>query len=199
MDYGKTLNLPKTDFPMRGQLPKREPDIQKWWDDIDIYRQVQERQKGKPKFVLHDGPPYANGDIHIGHALNKILKDMIVRFRTMQGYDAPYVPGWDTHGLPIEQAIIKKEKLDRKNIPVNEFRKMCAEYAMKYLDIQREQFKRLGVRGDWEGPVHLVKAGIRGGANSRLRRDGEERVHLPRHEVRLLVAFVGNGAGRGGD
>ena len=99
---------------MRGRLPKREPDIQKWWDDIDIYRQVQERQKGKPKFVLHDGPPYANGDIHIGHALNKILKDMIVRFRTMQGYDAPYVPGWDTHGLPIEQAIIKKEKLDRK-------------------------------------------------------------------------------------
>src|SRR5690606_22269065 len=118
MDYGKTLNLPKTDFPMRGQLPKREPDIQKWWDYIDIYRQVQERQKGKPKFVLHDGPPYANGDIHIGHALNKILKDMIVRFRTMQGYDAPYVPGWDTHGLPIEQAIIKKEKRDRKDIPV---------------------------------------------------------------------------------
>ena len=157
MDYGKTLNLPKTDFPMRGQLPKREPDIQKWWDDIDIYRQVQERQKGKPKFVLHDGPPYANGDIHIGHALNKILKDMIVRFRTMQGYDAPYVPGWDTHGLPIEQAIIKKEKLDRKNIPVNEFRKMCAEYAMKYLNIQRQQFKRLGVRGDWEDPYISLK------------------------------------------
>ena len=152
MDYSKTLNLPKTEFPMRGNLPNREPEMQKWWDDIDIYDQVQERQKGKPKFILHDGPPYANGDIHIGHALNKILKDMIVRFRTMQGYDAPYVPGWDTHGLPIEQAIIKKEKIDRKSISVNEFREKCTEYAMKYLTKQRDQFKRLGVRGDWNNP-----------------------------------------------
>lgn len=157
MDYGKTLNLPKTDFPMRGNLPNREPEMQKWWDDIDIYAKVQTRQRGKKKFVLHDGPPYANGDLHIGHALNKILKDIIVRFKTMQGFDAPYVPGWDTHGMPIEHAIIKQEKLDRKNIPVNEFRKKCAEYAMKYLDKQRTQFKRLGVRGDWNNPYITLR------------------------------------------
>lgn len=157
MDYGKTVNLPKTKFPMRGNLPNKEPEMQKWWDDIDIYAQVQARQQGKPKFVLHDGPPYANGDIHIGHALNKIIKDMIVRFKTMQGYDAPYVPGWDTHGLPIEHAVVKKGKIDRKRVPVNEFRAKCAEYAQKYIDKQREQFKRLGVRGDWKNPYITLK------------------------------------------
>lgn len=157
MDYGKTLNLPQTSFPMRGNLPNREPEIETWWDDIDIYTQVQRRQHGKPKFVLHDGPPYANGDIHIGHALNKILKDMIVRFKTMQGYDAPYVPGWDTHGLPIEHAIIKSEKMDRKRVSINEFRRKCEQYALKYVEKQREQFKRLGVRGDWNNPYMTLK------------------------------------------
>lgn len=152
MDYGKTLNLPKTQFPMRGNLPNREPEMQKWWDEIDIYGQVQKLRQGQPKFVLHDGPPFANGDIHIGHALNKILKDIIVRFKSLDGYDAPYVPGWDTHGMPIEHAIIKKEKIDRKSLPINEFRAKCAEYALRYVDKQREQFKRLGVRGDWENP-----------------------------------------------
>ncbi|HZG16721.1 MAG TPA: isoleucine--tRNA ligase [Candidatus Bathyarchaeia archaeon] len=152
VDYGKTLNLPKTDFPMRGNLPSREPEIQAKWEELDIYKKVQERTKGRPTFILHDGPPYANGDIHIGHALNKILKDMIVRYKSMAGFDSPYVPGWDTHGLPIEQAIINAQGLDRRSIEVNDFRKRCEEYAWSFIDKQRSQFKRLGVRGDWENP-----------------------------------------------
>ncbi|WP_200760885.1 isoleucine--tRNA ligase [Effusibacillus dendaii] len=152
MDYSKTLNLPVTDFPMRGNLPQREPEIQKQWEQMDLYKKVQASRQGKPKFILHDGPPYANGDIHLGHAVNKILKDMIVKSKTMEGYDAPYVPGWDTHGLPIEQAIIKNKKINRHEIPVTEFRDMCREYALGFIDRQRSQFKRLGVRGDWENP-----------------------------------------------
>lgn len=151
-DYAKTLNLLQTEFPMRGNLPAREPDIQKWWDEIDVYAQVQKRNEGKPKFILHDGPPYANGDIHIGHALNKVLKDMIVRYRSMSGYDAPYVPGWDTHGLPIEHAVVTKEKVDRHSISIAEFRERCKQYALSFVDKQRGQFKRLGVRGDWNNP-----------------------------------------------
>ncbi|MFD2612826.1 isoleucine--tRNA ligase [Paenibacillus gansuensis] len=152
MDYGKTLNLPQTDFPMRGNLPNAEPKVQDWWKEQDIYKLVQDKQKGKPKFILHDGPPYANGDIHIGHALNKILKDIIVRFKTMQGFDAPYVPGWDTHGLPIEQAIANSGKVDRKKMSALEFRKYCAEYAMNWVEKQKVQFQRLGIRGNWEHP-----------------------------------------------
>ncbi|MGE5702233.1 MAG: isoleucine--tRNA ligase [Clostridia bacterium] len=152
MDYSKTLHLPKTDFPMRGNLPTREPEVQTKWNEQDIYKKVQERTKGRPHFILHDGPPYANGDIHIGHALNKILKDMIVRYKSMAGFDAPYVPGWDTHGLPIEQAIVNAQGLDRRNIEVNDFRARCEAYAWSYIDKQREQFKRLGIRGDWENP-----------------------------------------------
>lgn len=152
MDYSKTLNLPQTQFPMRGNLPQAEPKMQEWWDEIDVYNKVQEHRKGKPKFILHDGPPFANGNIHIGHALNKILKDIIVRFKTMQGYDAPYVPGWDTHGLPIEQAIANSGKVDRKKMSISEFREYCKAYAMEWVEKQREQFKRLGVRGDWSHP-----------------------------------------------
>ncbi|MDN5346834.1 MAG: isoleucyl-tRNA synthetase [Clostridia bacterium] len=152
MDYSKTLNLPKTDFPMRANLPQREPEILKFWEENNLYARVQEATKGRPKFILHDGPPYANGDIHLGHTLNKILKDIIVKYHSMKGYDAPYVPGWDTHGLPIEQQAIKNLGLDRRSINVVEFRNKCRDYALKYVDIQREQFKRLGVRGDWEHP-----------------------------------------------
>lgn len=157
MDYGKTLNLPKTEFPMRGNLPTKEPEMQKWWEEMNIYQKVQERTAGRPKFILHDGPPYANGDIHIGHALNKVIKDMIVRFKSMNGFDAPYVPGWDTHGLPIEHAIIKNEKIDRHKVGAAEFRERCTEYAYSYVDRQRGQFKRLGVRGDWENPYITLK------------------------------------------
>lgn len=152
IDYGKTLNLPQTDFPMRGNLPQAEPKVQAWWDEIDIYAKVREKAKGKPKFVLHDGPPYANGDIHIGHALNKILKDFIVRYKSMSGYDAPYVPGWDTHGLPIEQAIANSGKVDRKKMSVPEFREYCKEYALGWVEKQKKQFQRLAVRGDWANP-----------------------------------------------
>ncbi|WDV93465.1 isoleucine--tRNA ligase [Brevibacillus parabrevis] len=152
MDYSKTLSLPKTDFPMRGNLPSREPQMQEKWEEQNIYQQVLARTEGRPSFVLHDGPPYANGDIHIGHALNKILKDFIVRYKSMAGFYAPYIPGWDTHGLPIEQAIVNAQGLDRRSIEVNDFRKRCEEYAWSYIDKQRDQFKRLGVRGDWENP-----------------------------------------------
>jgi isoleucyl-tRNA synthetase len=152
MDYGKTLNLPKTDFPMRGNLPQAEPKIQDWWNEVDIYAKVQEQAKDYPKFILHDGPPYANGDIHIGHALNKILKDMIVRFKSLQGFNAPYVPGWDTHGLPIEQAIANGGKVDRKKMSIPEFREYCKEYALNWVEKQKVQFRRLGIRGDWNNP-----------------------------------------------
>lgn len=151
-DYSKTLNLPETEFPMRGNLPQREPQMQEKWNEMNLYHKVQEKQNGKPKYVLHDGPPYANGDIHIGHAMNKILKDMIVKFKTLDGFDAPYVPGWDTHGMPIEHAIIKNKGINRHEVPVTDFRQMCYDYALSFVDRQREQFKRLGVRGDWENP-----------------------------------------------
>ncbi|KGP72412.1 isoleucine--tRNA ligase [Pontibacillus yanchengensis] len=152
MNYKETLLMPKTEFPMRGNLPNREPKMQEDWENMDIYKQVQERTQGRPLYVLHDGPPYANGDLHMGHALNKILKDFIVRYKSMAGFHAPYVPGWDTHGLPIEQTLTKKKKVNRKKMTVAEFRQRCADYAMQQVDNQRTQFKQLGVRGDWENP-----------------------------------------------
>ncbi len=152
LDYSKTVNLPKTDFSMKANLPAREPEIQKRWAEIDLYGKIRKAHAGRPKFVLHDGPPYANGDIHIGTALNKILKDIVVKFAGMRGYDSPYVPGWDTHGLPIEHAALKVLGVDRRQLSPLELRKKCHEYALKYIDIQREQFKRLGVLGDWENP-----------------------------------------------
>lgn len=151
MEYKDTLLMPKTDFPMRGNLPVKELDIQAKWAEQDIYKKVQDHTKGRPFFVLHDGPPYANGDLHMGHALNKVLKDMIVRHKSMSGFHAPYVPGWDTHGLPIEQALTNKG-VKRKEMSLAEFRKLCEEYAYQQIDNQRSQFKRLGVRGDWDNP-----------------------------------------------
>ncbi|WP_208589293.1 isoleucine--tRNA ligase [Gracilibacillus suaedae] len=151
MEYKQTLKMPRTKFPMRGNLPNKEPEMQKKWDEEKLYEKVQQRTEGKPLFVLHDGPPYANGDIHMGHALNKVLKDFIVKYKSMAGFHAPYVPGWDTHGLPIEQALAKK-KVNRKKMTIAEFRQKCAEYALKQIDNQRNQFKQLGVRGDWENP-----------------------------------------------
>ncbi|PKM90985.1 MAG: isoleucine--tRNA ligase [Firmicutes bacterium HGW-Firmicutes-12] len=150
--YNETLNLPQTEFPMRGNLPQREPEILQKWEDIELYRVVQDACLGRPKFILHDGPPYANGNIHLGTTFNKILKDMIVKYHSQNGYDAPYVPGWDTHGLPIEQQAIKALGLKRQEINPLEFRKKCKEFALKYVDVQRKQFKRIGVRGDWSNP-----------------------------------------------
>ncbi|NLK00655.1 MAG: isoleucine--tRNA ligase [Clostridia bacterium] len=152
MSYNDTLNLPKTDFPMRANLPKREPETLEFWKENDIYGLVQKKNAGKPKFILHDGPPYANGNIHLGTTLNKILKDFIVKYHSMTGHDAPYVPGWDTHGLPIEQQAIKNLGINRHEIGPVEFRHKCRDYALKYVDIQKEQFIRLGVRGDWDNP-----------------------------------------------
>lgn len=158
MDYKETLLMPKTDFPMRGNLPNKEPVRQEQWEQEKIYEQVLERTKDRPLFNLHDGPPYANGDLHIGHALNKVLKDMINRYKSMTGYHAPYIPGWDTHGLPIETALTKKMKINRKEMPIAEFRKLCEEYALDQVDRQRTQFKGLGVRGDWDNPyITLTK------------------------------------------
>ncbi len=151
VEYKKTLKMPQTKFPMRGNLPNKEPKMQEEWDEEKLYEKVQQRTEGRPLFVLHDGPPYANGDIHMGHALNKVLKDFIVKYKSMAGFHAPYVPGWDTHGLPIEQALAKK-KVNRKKMTIAEFRQKCAEYALKQIDNQRNQFKQLGVRGDWDNP-----------------------------------------------
>jgi len=152
MEYGESLNLPKTEFPMRANLPEREPQILAKWQGLDIYRLSLEKNAGRPKFILHDGPPYANGDIHLGHVLNKVLKDMIVKYKSMNGYNAPYVPGWDTHGLPIELRAIKAMGIDRTKMDKATLRDKCTEYALKFVDLQREQFKRLGVRGDWDDP-----------------------------------------------
>lgn len=151
-DYGKTLNLPKTDFPMRGNLPEREPDIQKEIFDNDLYEKILKKNEGHESFVLHDGPPYANGEIHIGHALNKILKDTIVRYKALQGFYTPYVPGFDTHGMPTEKKAIEKLGLDRDKIPVSQFRDTCKDFTTNYKDKQIEGFKRLGALGDWKNP-----------------------------------------------
>jgi len=151
-EYKNTLNLPKTDFPMKADLPKREPLMLADWYKKDLYGLIRKKSAPKGKYVLHDGPPYANGDIHIGHALNKTLKDIVMKYKTMQGYDSPYVPGWDCHGLPIEHQLFKELKIAKHQIPQLEFRKKAHDYAMKYVANQREQFKRLGVFGDWERP-----------------------------------------------
>jgi isoleucyl-tRNA synthetase len=154
-DYRETLFLPKTDFPMRAGLPKKEPEIQAQWDRIGLYKRLREASKGSTKFILHDGPPYANGHLHIGHALNKILKDVITRSQQMMGFDSNYVPGWDCHGLPIEWKIEEQYRAKGKNkdeIPINEFRQECREFAAKWVGIQSEEFQRLGVIGDFENP-----------------------------------------------
>ena len=158
-DYKSTLFLPQTEFPMRAGLPKKEPGILEFWNELDVYKQLRNRSKGNEKFILHDGPPYANGNIHIGHSLNKILKDVVVRSQQMMGKDAAYVPGWDCHGLPIEWKIeekYRKKKKDKDDIPVAEFRKECRDFAEQWIDVQREEFKRLGVTGDWENPYKTM-------------------------------------------
>lgn len=154
-DYSATLFLPETDFPMRGGLPKREPEWLARWNKMDIHAKLREQSKDREKFTLHDGPPYANGNIHIGHSLNKVLKDMVTRSHQMMGYNSAYVPGWDCHGLPIEWKIEEQYRAKGKNkdeVPLIEFRKECREFAQKWVDVQREEFKRLGVCGDWDNP-----------------------------------------------
>lgn len=152
MNYKDTLNLPKTEFPMKANLSVREPDILSLWEKLGLYEKMREDSAGRKSFILHDGPPYANGHIHTGHALNKILKDIVVRYKTLRGYNAPYVPGWDCHGLPVEHQLFKDLKKNKDQVDRVEFRRMAFEYAMKYVNIQRDEFKRLGVLGDWANP-----------------------------------------------
>ena len=156
-DYTKTLNLPSTSFAMRANLPVREGEMLAHFNEMDLYHKMLQKNEGKKPFVLHDGPPFSNGNIHMGTAMNKILKDFIIKYHAMTGYYTPYVPGWDNHGMPIESAIIKKNKLDRKKMTVPEFRRACESFAADFVSIQREQFRRLGVTGDWEHPYLTMK------------------------------------------
>lgn len=151
-EYKDTLLMPKTDFPMRGNLGVNEIPIQKKWEEDKIYEKVLKKNEGKQPFYLHDGPPYANGKIHVGHAMNKILKDILIRYKTMNGFYSPYLPGWDTHGLPIETALSKNKKINRKEMPIAEFRNLCEKYALEQVELQKVGFKRLGILGEWEHP-----------------------------------------------
>ena len=160
MEYKKTLNMTKSGFPMRAGLPKREPEMLKHWEELDLYHELLKKNEGKPRFALHDGPPFSNGALHMGHALNKSIKDFITRSYAMRGYYTPYIPGWDNHGMPIESAIIKQNKLNHKAMPVSEFRSACHEFAQHYIDVQMEGFKRIGVLGDWEHPYKTMDPGF---------------------------------------
>ena len=159
-DYKDTVYLPKTDFSMRAGLPTKEPQILKIWEDTKLYKKLRKLRKDAEPFILHDGPPYANGNLHIGHALNKIIKDVINRSQSMLGKNANYVPGWDCHGLPIEWKIeenYRKKKKNKDDIPIVEFRKECRDFAQNWMNVQSEEFQRLGVYGDWEDPYATMK------------------------------------------
>ncbi|MDD5533071.1 MAG: class I tRNA ligase family protein, partial [Syntrophales bacterium] len=152
MDYKDTLNLPKTDFPMKANLSKREPEFLKKWEEMNIYRAIRNVSKGRKTYILHDGPPYANGHIHLGTALNKIIKDLVIKSKNMGGFDSIYVPGWDCHGLPIEHQVDKELGDKKYDLSQVEKRRYCRKYAEQFVDIQRSEFKRLGVFGEWDNP-----------------------------------------------
>ena len=159
-DYKSTLNMPVTSFDMKANLPVREPKMLEYWNSIELYNAMLKNNEGKPLFVLHDGPPFSNGNIHMGHALNKTLKDFINKSRSMMGYQVPFVPGWDNHGMPIESAIIKEQKLNHKAMSVADFRSACEAYAEKYIQLQMAGFKRMGVVADWEHPYRTMDKGF---------------------------------------
>jgi len=163
MNYKDTINLPKSDFPMKANLAELEPSIQKKWEEMGLYRKIREARKGQRKYILHDGPPYPTGDLHIGTGLNKILKDFVVRFATMRGYDAPFVPGWDCHGLPIELQVLQELGERREEVPRMEVRAMCRAHALRFVEIQKRQFKSLGVSGDWDSPYLTLSRGYEAG------------------------------------
>ena len=173
MDYKETLNLPVTDFPMRGNLPQREPEIMQRWTELDLDRKLSEPTSGRPNFTLHDGPPYANGNIHIGHALNKILKDIVIKSKRMQGFYAPYVPGWDCHGLPIELKVDQKLGKKKREMSKAEVRKECRAYAMEWVGIQSDEFRRLGIFGDWQHPYLTMTTGYEAATARELARFAE--------------------------
>src|SRR5581483_4946358 len=158
-DYKATLNLPQTEFPMKGNLQTLEPKLLEQWDKTQLFEQLLHRNKGRPLYVLHDGPPYANGKLHVGHALNKVLKDIVVKYKNLSGHLADFVPGWDCHGLPIELAVEKKlreQKIDRRNLTKDQFLEKCREYALEFIDVQRLDFKRMGVLGKWSAPYRTL-------------------------------------------
>ena len=152
IDYSKTVYLPKTSFPMKANLSQREPEFLKLWEEQNIYQKILEKNRGNQKYILHDGPPYANGHIHLGTALNKILKDIVIKYKSLRGYFSPYVPGWDCHGMPIEHQIFQQMKLDKNKVDIIKFRKNAASFAKKFSQIQKKEFERLGVFGNWEEP-----------------------------------------------
>ncbi|MDD3726493.1 MAG: class I tRNA ligase family protein, partial [Candidatus Ratteibacteria bacterium] len=152
MDYSKTVYLPQTSFPMKGNLSEREPQFLSQWEESNIYRKIQEKNKGKALYILHDGPPYANGHIHLGTALNKILKDVVVKYHSLRGFYSPYRPGWDCHGMPIEHQVFLEMKKHKGEVDVFDFRKRAAAYAKRFVNVQKEEFIRLGVLGDWDNP-----------------------------------------------
>jgi len=159
MDYKNTLNLPQTTFPMKAELHKREPDMLRFWEDNNIYGKIIEKNKSGEVFILHDGPPYANGHIHIGHALNKILKDILIKYKAMQGFRAEYIPGWDCHGLPIEHNVDKALGKKKRTMSKLEIRKECRKFAQQFVDIQRDEFIRLGIFGRWQKPYLTMEYG----------------------------------------
>ena len=200
LDYSKTLYLPRTDFPMRAGLPEREPLLVQRWQEMGLYRQLRESAAGRPRYVLHDGPPYANGNIHIGHALNKILKDVINRSFQMRGFDANYVPGWDCHGLPIEWKIEEQYRAKGKNkdeVPVNEFRQECREFATHWIKVQSEEFKRLGVEGDFEKPYTTMNFHAESRIAGELLKFAHVRSALPRLQAGDVERRRAHRAGRG--
>jgi len=197
-DYKNTLNLPQTDFPMKANLAVREPETLKRWQEMDLNKKLREQGRGRPKYVLHDGPPYANGDIHIGHAVNKILKDIIVKSRILGGFDAPYVPGWDCHGLPIEHAVEKKIGKAGVQVEPSKFRQACREYARAQVDRQREDFIRLGVIGDWEHPYLTMDFAFEAGIHPRARTHHRQRPCGAWPQAGALVQRLRFGVGRGG-
>ncbi len=201
-DYRPTVFLPKTDFPMKAGLPQKEPAILARWEEQGLYDEIRKSREGQEKFIFHDGPPYANGDIHIGHALNHVLKDMVVRTQTLLGKDAPYVPGWDCHGLPIEWKVeeqYRKKKLNKDEVPAKEFRAECRAYAQHWVDVQREQLKRLGISADWDHPYLTMQYRQRGDHRLRAVQVRRNRPALPRRQAGHVVSGREDRAGRGRD
>ncbi len=175
-DYRPTVFLPKTGFPMKAGLPQKEPGIQAHWDAIGLYEKLRAARSGRETFILHDGPPYANGDMHIGHALNHVLKDTVVRTQSLLGKDAPYVPGWDCHGLPIEwkvEELYRKKKRNKKEVPAKEFRAECRDYAAKWVEVQKGQLQRLGIQGRWDKPYLTMRPEAEGAIVAELHKFAE--------------------------
>ena len=196
MDYKHTVNLPKTDFPMKASLTTREPEMLQRWQDSGLYEKMRKAAAGRPKFVLHDGPPYANGDLHAGHVLNKVLKDFVVRSKQMAGFDAPYVPGWDCHGLPIEHKVVTDLGEKGKALSQVEIRQRCRAFALKYVGLHRDGFKRIGVSGDWGTPLPYPEPQLRGDDCACLCRHVPAGVCLQRSQTDLLVRVVSDRLGR---